>query len=71
MFKLMTAPVWILPWAIARLFKARATVRQGQRQRRVRVVNMPTATAPRVTVRVTARAIPGTGPALPPPPDLL
>ena len=29
--KLMTLPVWILFWGIAKLFKARAVVRSGRR----------------------------------------
>jgi hypothetical protein len=36
-FKLMTLPVWILFWGIARLFKARAVVRSGRRVYPVRV----------------------------------
>ena len=36
--KLITLPVWILFWGIAKLFKARAVVRSGRRVYPVRVV---------------------------------
>jgi hypothetical protein len=36
--KLITLPVWIFFWGIAKLFKARAVVRSGRRVYPVRVV---------------------------------
>ena len=36
--KLITLPVWILFWGIAKLFKARAVVRSGRRVYPVRVI---------------------------------
>ena len=36
--KLITLPMWILFWGIAKLFKARAVVRSGRRVYPVRVV---------------------------------
>jgi hypothetical protein len=38
LLKLMTLPMWILFWGIAKLFKARAVVRSGRRVYPVRVV---------------------------------
>jgi hypothetical protein len=37
LLKLITLPMWILFWAIGKLFKARAVVRSGRRVYPVRV----------------------------------
>ena len=31
MLKVLTLPVWILPWVVVNLFKARAVMRAGRR----------------------------------------
>jgi hypothetical protein len=56
MLKLLTAPVWVLPWGVSKVYRARAIVRQGRRSVRVH------RSAP-VVVRVTVHA------AVPPRPD--
>jgi hypothetical protein len=41
MLKLLTAPVWVVPYAVGKLFRARAVVRSGRRTQPVRVVRTP------------------------------
>ena len=37
-FKLLTLPLWIIPWGVAHFFKARAVVRAGRRVYPVRKI---------------------------------
>ena len=67
LFKVLTAPVWIIPWLVIQFFKARALIRAGRpvypvSSRSIKLVRVPSAVPP------APKGLPGSQTIPPPPP---